>query len=172
MGFESPESQHVLSLQNWLQGNACIAREESRFLGHSEDLFTFSQPNDGVVSWLERMVSASLAFLGMVSASPARSTDGYAQQQYQRSRPNLSRDPHVHIFPKPYTHRVARALLAPSILCLLLAPVAICSALESPRARLAVVVAAASIFVMALSLLTKPKTVELAVAGATYIYHP
>ncbi|KAK5651860.1 hypothetical protein OQA88_11629 [Cercophora sp. LCS_1] len=149
LGFESPEPQHVLSLRNWLEGNGCIAREESRFLEHSDDLFTLSRSNDGVVSWLERIVSKLLAFLGMLS------------------RPNTSRDPHVHIFPKPHTYRLARILLTPLITCLLLVPVAVCSLLQSPTARLVIVTAATSIFVMALSLLTKPRTVELAVAGAT-----
>ncbi|KAK0633929.1 hypothetical protein B0T14DRAFT_576202 [Immersiella caudata] len=149
LGFESPESQHDLSLQNWLEGNACIAREESRFLEHSDDLFTFSRSNDRVVSWLERTVSKLLAFLGMWS------------------RPNSSRDPHVHIFPKLRTYRLARTLLAPFVTCLLLVPVAVCNLLESPTARLVVMTTATSVFAMALSLLTKPRTVELAVAGAT-----
>lgn len=69
MGFESPESQHILSLQNWLKGNGCVAREETQFLEHSGDLFTLSLPNDGVISWLEEFVSSSLVFFGRVCVS-------------------------------------------------------------------------------------------------------
>lgn len=66
------------------------------------------------------------------------------------------------------TTRVARITLAPLIIFLLLAPVIICNAVVSLTARLATMVIATSIFVTLVSLVTKAKTVELAVAGATY----
>jgi hypothetical protein len=62
---------------------------------------------------------------------------------------------------------MARGLLSPLIAVLLLAPVIICTSLQSLTARLVIMVAATSIFVCCISLLTKAKTVELAVAGAT-----
>jgi len=54
---------------------------------------------------------------------------------------------------------------------LVLVPVIVCSTLNNMNARLAIMVVATNIFVMLLSLLTKSKTAELAVAGATYVFY-
>jgi hypothetical protein len=59
--------------------------------------------------------------------------------------------------------------LTPFIIFLLLATVIICNALGTLAARLVIVVMATSLFVSALSILTKSKTVDLAVAGAMYV---
>jgi hypothetical protein len=73
--FENPQKRHVLSLQNWLRGNGCIAREETEFLGRQHDLISLSSPEDDVVSWLERLSSSILAYLGKVSLTlPAGKT--------------------------------------------------------------------------------------------------
>ncbi|KAK3369082.1 hypothetical protein B0T24DRAFT_631648 [Lasiosphaeria ovina] len=148
--LETPQPQHVESLQNWPKGNGCIARDETEFFHHANDLITLSSPDDVLVSWLERLVSRTLVILG------------------KRSQPNISKDPNVYIYSKPSTNSAARTLLTPFIICVLLAPVAICNAIGNPTGRLLVVTAATTVFVMALSLLTKSKVVELAVAGATY----
>ncbi|KAL2687961.1 hypothetical protein Neosp_005531 [[Neocosmospora] mangrovei] len=62
LSFDRPLATHVLSLENWLQGNACIAREESRFLDHKEDLLTVAPLEDGVIYWLEMTVTACAEF--------------------------------------------------------------------------------------------------------------
>jgi hypothetical protein len=72
LAFDSPASQHVTSLRNWLKGNGCIAREETEFLDRGIDLLTVSSPDDGIVSWLERFVFRSLVFFGKVSISFSR----------------------------------------------------------------------------------------------------
>lgn len=54
---------------------------------------------------------------------------------------------------------------------LVLVPVIVCNELHSLNARLTVMTLAASLFVMLLSLLIKSKMIELAVAGAAYVYH-
>jgi hypothetical protein len=72
LAFDSPVSQHVTSLRNWLKGNGCIAREETEFLDRGIDLLTVSSPDDGIVSWLERFVFRSLVFFGKVSISFSR----------------------------------------------------------------------------------------------------
>ena len=73
----------------------------------------------------------------------------------------------MHIFPRSFTDQAVRGLLTLVIIFLLLAPVIICNALRSLSSRLGVMIAATCLFVMILSLLTRSKTVELAVAGAT-----
>jgi len=57
--------------------------------------------------------------------------------------------------------------LAPFIILLVVVPIIICNAMSSLTARLVIIVTAASVFITILSLVTKARTVELAVAGAT-----
>lgn len=59
--------------------------------------------------------------------------------------------------------------MTPVIVLLLLCPVVVCYNITSLTAKLSVVVLTTSMFVMVLSTLTKAKTTELAVGGATYV---
>ncbi|CZR64741.1 uncharacterized protein PAC_14640 [Phialocephala subalpina] len=63
LAFGAAHPRDVSSLQNWHMGNACISREEMEFLDRREGLLCLSQPNDGLVSWLERFVSQRLMHL-------------------------------------------------------------------------------------------------------------
>jgi hypothetical protein len=65
--LETPPSRHALSLQRWIKGNGCIAREESEFLSHSSDLLSLSSPEDDAVLWMERLVSGALVLFRWVS---------------------------------------------------------------------------------------------------------
>lgn len=58
-------------------------------------------------------------------------------------------------------------MMTPFVVVLLLAPVVICSLVGSLTVRLVVIIAATTAFVAVLSGLTKARTVELVVAGAT-----
>ncbi|KAH8811035.1 hypothetical protein F5884DRAFT_672926, partial [Xylogone sp. PMI_703] len=149
LAYESPDAKYVSSLQRWIRGNSCIARNEAKFLDSGEDLFSLVSTEDGAVSWLERFVCDSLVRI------------------FKGSSSQKSRDLHVHIFPRSSTIKMARGLLSPLIAILLLAPVIICTSLHNPTARLVIMIAATCIFICCISLLTKAKTVELAVAGAT-----
>lgn len=148
--YENPHSRIVSSLQNWLRGNSCISRNEIAFLNCSEDLVTLSSLEDGAASWLGDSVPDILVRLAKFSES------------------SISRDPRVHVFPRSWTTRAARIVLTPVIILLLLAPVVICNAITNPTARLATMIIATATFVILISLLTKAKTIDLVVAGATY----
>ena len=62
--------------------------------------------------------------------------------------------------------------MTPLILTLLLAPMVVCNYLSSLTARLAIVLLATTTFIIVLSGLTEAKTVELVVAGTTYVRSP
>jgi hypothetical protein len=57
--------------------------------------------------------------------------------------------------------------MTPFIVTLLLAPVIVCNSVTSLKARLVIIVTAASVLVAVLSGTTRAKTIELVVAGAT-----
>lgn len=154
LGFEAASHRDRVNLQNWVDGNGCIAREETAYLARTEDLVSVASLDDSAVMWL-----GSLAEDGRV----------YFRECFGRHpQPSISRDPNVHIFPASSITRAARILMAPFIIVLLLMPVIICSFVNSLTARLVVITIATTGFMVVLSGLTKTRTVELAVAGATY----
>ncbi|KAI2464030.1 hypothetical protein F4781DRAFT_440014 [Annulohypoxylon bovei var. microspora] len=151
LSFESPLSQHVSSIENWLDGNGCIAREETQFLSHEDDLLTVGPLDDGVLHWLETVVTTCLALFS------------------KGHQDNKSDDSMVHIFPRTFTNKVTRLLLTPLVIFFLLVPVMICNALSSSTSRLIILILAAVTFITAMSLLTKSKTIDLATCSATYL---
>ncbi|KAF3911255.1 hypothetical protein AA313_de0201959 [Arthrobotrys entomopaga] len=150
LGFPAARSRDIVSLQNWQMANACIARDEQEYLSRREDLLCISTPGDGFLSWLEQCVSEKFLSLS------------------KNNRSKISRDPRVHVYSRNSTNIVARTILTPLMIVVLLIPVIICNAVTSPNARLAIVISATSIFLTILSLFTKGKMLDLVVAGATY----
>ena len=65
--------------------------------------------------------------------------------------------------------RTTRALMAVLIIFLLLVPVVICNFLENVKARLAVIIISTILLIAILSGLTKTRTIEMLVSGATYV---
>lgn len=61
----------------------------------------------------------------------------------------------------------ARLLLTPVLIILLLTPVVLCDIISNLTFRLVVIIVATSLFITILSVLSRAKTVELAVAGST-----
>lgn len=55
--FEGAGARDVTSLQNWLDGNGCIARDETAYLDHDRDLFSLAPTTDNAMvrfeAWVE-----------------------------------------------------------------------------------------------------------------------
>ena len=60
LGFEVAKPRDVLSLQNWVNGNACLAREETAYLTRCKDLLCVASSNDSAVTRLEAWVEDNL----------------------------------------------------------------------------------------------------------------
>jgi hypothetical protein len=58
---ESAPPGIISSLQNWMNGNGCIARAESTYLDDLGDLISVASSNDTVVKWLETLVEHIVA---------------------------------------------------------------------------------------------------------------
>ena len=60
-------------MQNWVEGNGCIVREETGFLDKSSDLVSTSRLDDDAISRLESQVEALVVrfyqSFGLVSSS-------------------------------------------------------------------------------------------------------
>ena len=166
LGFEAASHRDRLNLQNWVDGNSCIAREETAYLARTEDLVSVVSPDDSAVIWLGSLAEDGRVYFRECFGR-VRIHTRHILTKLKHPQPNVSRDPNVHIFPVSSITQAARILMTPFIIVLLLMPVIICSFVNSLTARLVVITIATTSFMIVLSGLTKTRTVELAVAGAT-----
>ncbi|PGH05837.1 hypothetical protein AJ79_06678 [Helicocarpus griseus UAMH5409] len=56
LGFEPASCHDVVNLQTWVDGNSCIAREETAYLSQVEDLLGVASPDDNAMTWLRELV--------------------------------------------------------------------------------------------------------------------
>jgi hypothetical protein len=62
LSFEGASHRAVASLQNWVDGNGCIAREETAYLARAEDLLCVVSPDDNAVSSLGTLIEDSRVY--------------------------------------------------------------------------------------------------------------
>jgi hypothetical protein len=60
LAYEAAKPRDVLSLQNWVNGNACLAREETAYLTHCKELLSIAPSDDGAVTQLKAWVEDNL----------------------------------------------------------------------------------------------------------------
>ncbi len=82
---------------------------------------------------------------------------------------DVSDDPNVYIYSGPLIQLCARALLLLLITFLLLMPVGICNIISTISIRILVVIVCTTMYLLVLSVLTKSRTMELILAGATCV---
>jgi hypothetical protein len=175
LSFQAANPRDVLSLQNWVNGNACLSWEETDYLTRYDDLLSVAPlGGDSAATRLELWVEDIIVrhFKGLrevLAATPATrvSLNNKLSVNLQNTRQNVSRDQHVFIFSSGTVSRVARMLVLFLITVLLSVPLIICHALDSPSARIAVVTLSLAIFLTILSELASARTLEMFVAGAT-----
>lgn len=146
-------SRDVLSLQNWVNGNACLARDETAYLTHCNELISVTSSGDGTPKRLEAWIEDKLVYLRRV---------------FRKGPRDISRDPNVYLFSGSFVAKAARALIASFLIFFLLAPAIICNSINGLAHRTIVVVVATILLVAALSCLIKAKVLEMFVAGTTY----
>jgi hypothetical protein len=56
LSFELASSRARFSLNNWVGGNGCIAREETEYLDYPRDLISLAPAKDGATASLEAWV--------------------------------------------------------------------------------------------------------------------
>jgi hypothetical protein len=79
----------------------------------------------------------------------------------------MSNDPNVYIYSGSLIKRIAKALLLLLITLLLLIPVVVCNTISTTSVRIFVVMVSTILYLLVLSVLTKSRTMELILAGAT-----
>ena len=171
LSLEAASSRDVSSLQNWLDGNGCLARQETAYLSRYDDLLTAASPGDQSVTSLEAWVEVTLVnvyrYLRKVRTSTPQANCRRALTRRQPLSHEISRDPHVHIFSGSSITTAARVLVACVTVALLLAPSIICITSDSITTRILVIIMATILFIAVLACLARARTVDMFVAGAT-----
>ncbi|KAI7781661.1 hypothetical protein LA080_014427 [Diaporthe eres] len=154
MSLNTAQPRDIQSLQNWLGGNGCLAEEECAYLAHCGELVCLAPAGDNAMLQLEAWVEDRLV----------RFWQNFRKGRYH----TVSDDPNVYIYSGPLIQQTARAMLLLLITFLLLMPVVICNIVGTLSIRVFVVVVSTILYLLVLSVLTKSKTIELILAGATY----
>ncbi|MCJ1236843.1 hypothetical protein MMC14_004825 [Varicellaria rhodocarpa] len=152
--FRDAIPRDISSLKHWVEGNASLARDETAYLERDTDLMSVVGVEDNALSRL-------LALL-----------EHFLVRNFKRFRKNasfsLSRDPNVYIFSGSALKRITRSLIASLVVFILLVPVIVLNAIDGVAIRMVVIVISSAFLITMLSILTKAKTGEVFMAGATY----
>jgi len=154
LSLNPAQQRDVQSLQNWLDGTGCLAKEEIEYLAHRRELVSLAPAGDSALLQLEVWVEDKLI----------RFYRGFRNSHYH----SVSIDANVYIYSGTLIKRTARALLLFLITFLLLMPVVICNIINTISIRIIVIMISTISYLFILSELTKSRTMELILAGATY----
>jgi hypothetical protein len=66
LSHEPAKPRDVLSLQNWVNDNACLARDETEYLTHCSELISVASPGDGTAERLEAWIESKLVYFSRV----------------------------------------------------------------------------------------------------------
>lgn len=170
LSLDAAEARDIESLQNWTNNTGCIAREETNYLTYSRDLASLAPVKDNAISKVEIWVENALIrfYRGFRNVreriQPApRHTDVIIKNDHH----NLSIDPNVYLYSGHLIKRIARMLLLLLITSLLLMPVVICNVTNTTSIRIVIIMISTMVYLAILSELTRSKTMELVLAGAT-----
>ncbi|KAH8765339.1 hypothetical protein F5883DRAFT_556754 [Diaporthe sp. PMI_573] len=154
LSLNRAQRRDVESLRNWVDGNGCLASEETAYLGYHQELASLTPVGDDAVLQLEAWVEDKLIrfYRGF------RDTRGH----------DISSDPNVYIYSGPLIRNTVKTLLLFLITFLLLLPVVICNIVSTTLIRIFIIMASTIFYLLIVSQLTKSKTMELILAGATY----
>ncbi|KAL7798569.1 hypothetical protein V8C37DRAFT_368323 [Trichoderma ceciliae] len=152
--LQQAEGRDIASLENWVEATGCLAREETAYLAHSSDLVSLAPVVDSAALQLETWVEDKLL----------RYWQGFRSSRFH----DLSTDPNVYIYRGPLIRRIVKVLLLFLITLLLMMPVIICNLISTVSVRIVVVMLSTISYLLILSWLTKSRTMELVLAGATY----
>lgn len=165
----------IEGLKKWVEGNGCIAKEESRYLGYGKDLFTFSSEDDPL-SRLERSVENALvpflrSYYKVSQRSHQLGINGYLLNEPQKQlTENPSPDADVSTPSAFLAKRVARGSMAATVTTVLLFPMLVCNFLPSLTARVAITAISVMALITMISGFTKARSIEVLAASAVLVF--
>ncbi|KAI6087272.1 hypothetical protein F4821DRAFT_116876 [Hypoxylon rubiginosum] len=126
LSLHSAGRRDIASLQNWVEGTGCLARDETAYLSCRSELVSLAPVTDSGIQQLETWVEDRLVRL---------------LHRFRRARARQrSTDPNVHIYRGPWIRRTANALLIVLVTLLLIIPVMICNLVSTFSVRIIIVI--------------------------------
>ncbi|KAI8711118.1 hypothetical protein NCS52_01487200 [Fusarium sp. LHS14.1] len=153
--LQPADEKDIASLQNWVAATGCLAADETAYLSCFDELISLAPVADSAIQQLESWVEESL-------------TRHWPEFRNGRSH-NRSRRDKVYLFKGRLIQRTAKAVLFSIITLLLLMPVIACNLISTASVRIMIVIVFTIAYLVILSWLTKSRTIELILAGATYV---
>jgi hypothetical protein len=172
LSLEHAQKRDIGSLKNWVSGNGCLDEDETAYLEHGRELATLAPVRDSTIVHLETWVEDKLirfcgGFRKVCTRTQTRQVEVNTELAEQSRFHDISNDPHVYIYSGPWVKRIARAFLLLLITLLLLTPIIICNIVSNTLSRIIVVMVSTICYLVILSWLTRTRTIELILAGAT-----
>lgn len=165
------EQRDVKSLQNWLNGTGCLARDETSYLKHQRELVSLAPVQDHAVlqieTWVEDQLIGFYRGLRRVRRMLPSSPLSNSSKPYGSKFHDFSTDRNIYVYSGSLIERTAKALLLFLITLEMLMPVVICNLINAISVRIVVVIISTVCYLLTLSGLTNSKTIELIVAAAT-----
>jgi hypothetical protein len=154
LGLSLAKPRDIEILRNWSDATACIAEEETQYLSYKGELVALAPLADNALAAIETLVEDRL--IDVSSVWRKKSLDDASQ--------------HVKIFDYsgPIAKMTAKALFLCLITLLLFLPVVICNLVGDFMARIFIVMTSTVVYLLILAVLTKSRSMELVLAGATY----
>jgi hypothetical protein len=172
------KERDVNSLRNWLNSTGCIARAERRYLDDDADLMNLTSENvDGALSGVQELVEDCTKWLSTRTdvwdkiVSYNRFTCTMKCEELitacQGFRSRVSRDEKIFIVSEVWLAAIGRVLMAWLLGMAIIAPVVIVDSIHHLVARSFATFLGTTFFIGLLAFVTKARTVELFLAGAT-----
>ena len=186
LSYQAPKRGDVKSLKNWIENSSSLATDESAYLSKPDLLCAGAASDDplvqvelllekvvifcyGLFKGVRRLNSPDCLFLVFRSHPLPAHHISLLELTYLLQRPqiDLSRDPNVFIFSSSLLKRITRGFIAWVVVLTLLVPVIAINAVERVAIRMGIIVVASAVVIMMLALITKIKTWEMFLGGAT-----
>lgn len=162
----------ITNLQNWVDNTKNIAQDETAYLSHAGDLMTLHCPQDDTMARLtpliERAMCCIYRLFGKVCVPNSPTILGLLTKTvFTQPQSKISRDNNISLLSVSLLQKITRGLIAWVVVVSLLVPIVILNVLTSTALRLMVIVLSSAFLIAAIAGLTRAKTVEVFVSGAT-----
>ncbi|KAI1303464.1 hypothetical protein F5Y03DRAFT_186238 [Xylaria venustula] len=154
LSLNRAQPRDITSLRNWTNGTSSISRDETAYLEHEGELISLAFCKDGATKKLEDWVEDLFV----------RRYKGFRHM----TQHDLSEDENVYLHSGLLIKHTAKIIMLVMVSFLLLLPVVICMAIDSPWGRICVIIASTVVYLSILAQLTNSRMIELILAGATF----
>ncbi|KAJ5025054.1 hypothetical protein J3E73DRAFT_192415, partial [Bipolaris maydis] len=153
--MEAAKPRDITNIRNWVNETGCITKSEMDYLNSPMDLMSVgASTTDGALSQLKDPVE------DLVKC--------YIDHDVQGLRSKVSQDPRIFILLEGWANAISRLIMSCLLGLAIIVPVIVVERINKLVPRIVASFFGTTAFIALLSFVTKAKTVEMFIAGATY----